>query len=422
MTARYEEGVLHMLAGLLEINHLLAFEHLPREVNRHAEMAGLHHVTVFLTDLRQEVLREMTGPGPDAQAGSPRHYAVEGTGAGRAFQLGMVVPHSGEGPDRHRWWIPLLDGTERLGVMEVSGADEEPSTLGGALLLASLVSLLLVSRSASSDAYPQLRRTQPMAIAAEMQWSLMPPQTYADDFVVISAVLEPAYRIGGDAFDYAIAGEVVHLAVFDSMGHDASAGVGAILAVAAYRQHRRRDRDLVETTEAMERFLIEQLGRERFVTGVLADLNTRTGELSWVNRGHPAPIIIRGSRWSTHPECPPAHPMGTDLGVAATLCRVQLEPGDRIVLYTDGVTEARNEAGEMFGIERFTDFLIRHHTDRLPVPETLRRLVRGLMRHHGEDLADDTTVLLAEWVGPGSADPRRPEDLVGLPHWRTAKP
>lgn len=66
--------------------------------------------------------------------------------------------------------------------------------------------------------------------------------------------------------------------------------------------------------------------------------------------------------------------MGTDLGVPAIPCREQLVPGDRIVLRTDGVTEARDADGHEFGLELFIDFLDRHHADGLPGPEPLRRL------------------------------------------------
>jgi serine phosphatase RsbU (regulator of sigma subunit) len=413
MDTRYEDGALRMLSGLLDTSHLVAFKDLPREVNRHARAAGLRRAAIFMADLCQISLREMTGPGPEARAGSPRHHPVEGSAAGRAFQLGTVVPQPGEGADAHRWWIPLLDGTERLGVLEVTGEDGEDATLRNATLLASMVALILVSRSESSDAYPRLKRTETMSTAAELQWNLMPPQAYADDYVVISGVIEPVYRVGGDAFDYALADDTVHLAVFDAMGHDVRSGVAANLAVAEYRAQRRRGRGLVATTEAIERFLIEVLGREQFVTAVLAELDTRTGELRWVNRGHPQPIIIRDSRWSTHPECPPAHPMGTDLGRPTTLCRVQLEPGDRVVLYSDGVTEARDEGGVMFGVERFTDFLIRRHADRVSVSETLRRLVRAITNGDCEAREDDTTVLLAEWIGPDPGDRRRSADDAG---------
>jgi hypothetical protein len=413
MAGHHEEGALGMLSGMLEASHLVAFRDLPREVNRHAAAAGLRDVSIFVTDLCQISLHEMTRPGPDGRAVSPRHYPIEGSGAGRAFQLGAVTPHPGEGDNVHRWWIPLLDGTERLGVLEVTGADGEDRTVRNGTLLASMVAMILVSRSQTSDSYPRLQRIRPMTTAAELQWNLMPPQAYADDRVVISGVIEPAYRVGGDAFDYAMSDHIAHLAVFDAMGHDVRSGVAANLAVAEYRAQRRRNRGLIETTVAIERFLIDVLGREQFVTAVLADLDTRTGWLSWVNRGHPQPIIIRGRRWSAHPECPPAHPMGTDLGRTPSLCRVQLEPGDRVVLYSDGVTETRDEGGEMFGVERFTDFLIKHHADQLSVSETLRRLIRGITDGRCEDRDDDTTVLLTEWIGPEPGDRRRSAHEAG---------
>lgn len=91
--------------------------------------------------------------------------------------------------------------------------------------------------------------------------------------------------------------------------------------------------------------------------------------------------------------------MGTDLHPPTTLCREQLEPGDRLVLYTDGITEAR-VGGNEFGLARFIDFLVRHHSDGLPVPETLRRLIRALLQHHDQQLQDDATILVCEWLGP----------------------
>jgi serine phosphatase RsbU (regulator of sigma subunit) len=168
--------------------------------------------------------------------------------------------------------------------------------------------------------------------------------------------------------------------------------------MAACRNHRRQGADLVTNSMMIEQVLIEEFGRAtRFVTAVLADLDLTTGVLSWVNRGHHPPVVIRGGRWSTTLECPPAHPLGLDLGLETVLCREQLEPGDRVLLYTDGITEARNARGREFGLHRFIDFVIRHNADGLPVPETLRRLVRSVLDYHDGQLQDDATVLLTEW-------------------------
>ena len=79
-----------------------------------------------------------------------------------------------------------------------------------------------------------------------------------------------------------------------------------------------------------------------------------------------------------------------------------LEPGDWLILYTDGVTEARDEAGNFFGEERLVDFLRREAASDHPPPETARRLVHAVMRHQRGVLQDDATVLLARWTGAGN--------------------
>ncbi|MGW0774978.1 PP2C family protein-serine/threonine phosphatase [Streptomyces sp. NPDC002835] len=220
--------------------------------------------------------------------------------------------------------------------------------------------------------------------------------------VTIAATMEPAYATAGDAFDYALAGDTVHLAVFDAMGHDTSAGLTANLAMATCRNQRRRSKSLAETRDAIETMLTDQFAHTRYATAVLADLDLSTGLLSWINCGHHPPILIRDGRWTTHLECDPTHPLGTDLDLPATVCREQLEPGDRLLLYTDGVIEARDANGREFGRDHFVDFVIRHQAEGHAAPETLRRLVHAVLDHHDGRLTDDATVLLCEWHGPAA--------------------
>ncbi|MFD0684533.1 PP2C family protein-serine/threonine phosphatase [Actinomadura fibrosa] len=406
-----------MLTGLLKAGHLATLEELPTLVNAQAGKAGFGEVLIYLVDMQQILLRLLTGRGVDAHAGAeaaPGELPVEGSLGGRAYQQVRVLParaSDGSGPADH-WWVPMLDGTERLGVMRFriaagSSAGEDAMT-ERMRHLASLVALILSSVRHYSDSYARLVRTRPMNVAAEMEWNLLPPLTFANDRVTIAAVLEPAYAIGGDAFDYALADDTVHLAVFDAMGHDVAAGLAANLAMASCRNQRRQNTPLDEISVGIEATLLAEFGENtRFVTGVLADLDVGTGALTWVNRGHHPPVIVRNGRWTATLRCPPAHPMGLDLGVPVTLCHEQLEPGDWLLLYTDGMIEARDGHGGEFGLQRFVDFVIRHIADGYPVPETLRRLVRTLLDHHVETLRDDATVLLLQWHGPLDAD--RPE-------------
>lgn len=141
-----------------------------------------------------------------------------------------------------------------------------------------------------------------------MEWQLMPPRTFATDRVLISAVMEPAYQVSGDAFDYALTGETVHLSVVDAMGHDTAAGLTANLALAAARNHRRQGAGLLETAEGVGETLTEQFAGSRYATSILADLHLTTGVLTWTNYGHHPPVVIRGNRTVVHLACPPAPP------------------------------------------------------------------------------------------------------------------
>ncbi|MEV5432022.1 PP2C family protein-serine/threonine phosphatase [Streptomyces sp. NPDC052701] len=403
-----------MLSGLLADSHLMPVELLSAKACENASKAGFPRVLIYLGDLQRQVLQLLTGDGVRAED-HQRQLPIQGTVAGRAFQHGQILPAGPAAEEGRDWWVPLLDGTERMGVLRVTAVHDDDRAREDMERLASLLALILHSKRGNSDLLARVERVKPLNVAAEMQWKLMPPRVYADGRVVIAAAMEPAYQISGDAFDYATDGPLVHLSVFDAMGHDTAAGLSANLAVAACRNTRRQGGGLVACGEAVEAALIEQYDQQRYVTGILATLDTRTGMLSWVNRGHHPPVLIRDGRWATHLQCPPAHPMGTDLGLDSRTCREQLQPGDRIVLYTDGITEAGGAADARFGIERFTDFLIRHHADGLSVPETLRRVIRAVLEYHDDRLQDDATVLFCQWLGPRPGPTEEAADLGGVP-------
>jgi serine phosphatase RsbU (regulator of sigma subunit) len=236
-----------------------------------------------------------------------------------------------------------------------------------------------------------------MTLAAEVQWGLLPPLAFANDRVVVGAALEPAYEVGGDAFSYALSGRSFYLSIFDAMGHDTAAGLTASIAIGSWRSHRRMGLGLAAISTRIEQDVVEQFDGERYVTGILSHLDLDTGELTWVNRGHPPPLIIRGGRWIDTPESEPALPMGLRLPERPREHRRRLEPGDRLLYYTDGIPEARDPSGELFGMERFAGFVIRQEAKGLSAPETLRQLMRDIMRYQNGRLQDDAAVLLAEW-------------------------
>lgn len=402
-----------MLAGLLNASHLMPLEALPDRIDDHSRAAGFTDVLVYVADLNRQGLHLLVGA-DGVPPGAATDIPIEDTLPGRAYQYGRLTAAAAP-EDRGHWWVPLVDGTERLGMLRVRSAHDDARAREDVDRLAALLAMMISSKRHSSDTLARLTRTAPLTLGAEMAWNLMPPRTYADGRVVIAASLEPAYQVAGDVFEYAVDGPLVHLTLCDAMGHDTAAGLCAALALGACRNSRRQGADLVAKGEAVEAALMAQYNHRRYVTGILATLDTRTGELSWVNRGHHPPIIIRGKQWSNHLKCPPGHPMGTNLGLPSNVCTEQLLPGDRIVLYTDGITEARRPDNSVFGLERFTDFLIHHQAEGLPVPETLRRLIRAVLDYHDGHLQDDATILMCEWLGPALDDTQPAAVLAGLP-------
>ncbi|MFC0438357.1 PP2C family protein-serine/threonine phosphatase [Kutzneria buriramensis] len=390
------DAAARMLAGLLEASHLATFDGLAALVARHGETAGLTDAALYLADLREENLVRM-GEGDE-------RLAVDGTAAGWAFRNVEVVTGG-----RSWLWAPMLDGTERLGVLGATAGEDPTEAVARMRALASLAALLIVSKRPHSDTYAALARSRPMSLPAEVVWPLMPPLTFATKDFAVAAAMEPAYDIGGDAVDYAQAPDLLHLSVFDAMGHDQSAGLTVAVAVGACRNTRRRGADLPEIADAVDVAIGRQFGRERFATGLLARLRPSTGVLTWVNRGHPPPLLLRQGRWLTTLRCPPAPPMGFQFGIPAKDCRYQLEPGDRVLFYTDGITEARDDEGREFGLRRFADLVTRGAADGYPAPETLRRLMRAVLDHQRGRLQDDATVLMLEWRG----DQRRTLTLGG---------
>ncbi|MGW1173787.1 PP2C family protein-serine/threonine phosphatase [Kitasatospora sp. NPDC002543] len=383
----------------------------PRElyglVRDAARELGASGARIFLADVQQRYLVALPDPeawaGPGSGAPGDR-IDVQGTLGGRAYRLQRTQLSSGPPATG---WFPLVDGVERIGVLRIDADRLDDRTAGRCETLASLVALLVVSKSAYSDFIIEITRRQPMSLQAELLWSFLPPRTIGSRDVTSSAVLEPAYDVGGDAFDHAMTGSRLHLSVFDAMGHDLASGGASSVALAACRSTRRAGGGLADIALTIDRTLAQWIP-DRLLTAVIAELDTATGVLTWVNCGHPAPLLIRGSHVVAGALCRHAElPLGLGFFLdreALPVHRTRLQPGDRVLVHTDGVTEARSAAGELFGEQRLAQTLVQHMAGGEPAPEALRHLVHGLVTHQDHRLRDDATILLVEWHPDRVAD------------------
>ena len=397
LTAAYAAALDEVLRG----SHLMAPDQIGPLAAAGAAHLGATTAVVWLVDYDQARLVPVL-----PMTAEPREPAsVDGSLAGRAFR-GVEVVEAEHG-DARRLWVPLVDGIERLGVLEVvlpTGGEPVGERLHALIgQYAHVLAELLVSNSQYTDHYEWFRRQEPMALPAEMQHALLPPLSFGTDRVVISGLLAPAYEVGGDVFDYALNGNVAHLALFDAVGHGLQASLLSSLAVAAYRNARRAGLGLTHTARALDLALAEMFGGERFVTALLGQLDVDSGELRLVNAGHPAPLLLRGSQVIKELDAAPAAPLGLN-GLLAKVTpesflvlTEQLQPGDRLLLATDGVDEARNAEGEFFGRDRLAQFAAKEAASGVPTPEMMRRLQQAVLRHQVGRLQDDATMLFVEW-------------------------
>jgi hypothetical protein len=391
-----------VFARILRSGHLARAEQLLALVNDATAGVGVR-VRLYLVDLAQRQLH------PLGETAGPS-LVVDTTVAGRAFSRLEIVVVPAEGDAPAQLWMPLLDGTERLGVVHAAlpaGADPHDSWLREQCwLLAGLVAHLMVSKQSYSDLCHTVRRTKPLSVAAELLWQLMPPQTFACDRLVVTAVLEPYDEVGGDGYDYAVDADRAYVGVFDAVGHDMHAGLTTAVALAATRNARRRGMDLVAAATAADQAIGEQTEPNEkllFASAVLAHLDLDTGMLTYLNAGYPPPVLLREGRITKLLPGPTRPPLG--LGhltpAAPRPGQERLQPGDRILFYSDGVTEARNPEREEFGLDRLIELTEHHEAAGLPAPETLRRITRAVLDHQNGTLQDDATLLLLEWTTAG---------------------
>ncbi|MEV4279683.1 PP2C family protein-serine/threonine phosphatase [Actinoplanes xinjiangensis] len=403
-------GGIEALRRLLRQSHHARPDDLPQMAMHAAPMVGATAMIAYLVDLQQRRLLPLVAG--DAPPREP--FMVDGTLAGRAFTTLEPCTSAAEA-DGVRLWLPLVNGAERLGVLEVVLAGPVgDDTVEDCATVSALLAELMVTRSLYSDTIERLRRREPMLLAAEVLRAQLPPLTFSTGHLVISGVLEPCYDVGGDAFDYAVNGDIAHLALFDAVGHGSAGGMRAVmlasLALGAYRGARRTGTDLAGTYRHIDQAVREH-DRRGLITAVLAELDQRTGLLKVISAGHPSGIIIRQGRAVKVLPTPTALPVPLGGDRPPVVVQERLEPGDHVLLYTDGITEARSVTGDYFGIDRLVDFAVRAISDRLPLPETTRRLVHAILDHQDDRLQDDATVLIAQWRDPAppAADTELPE-------------
>ncbi|MFE1383585.1 PP2C family protein-serine/threonine phosphatase [Streptomyces sp. NPDC058740] len=381
-----------LLGGLLDHAHALPPDRIGSALADAFARIGGREVRILLQDYGQRNLVPLAGDG--LADGDP--VPIDGSAAGRCFLTSRPVEVLLA--DGVRVHVPLLDGGDQAGVLAVTldAVDDDARRI--LHRLATLAAGTVQTKNGYTDLFFRTRRGEPMSVAAEIQWSLLPPLAMAMPRVAVAGVLEPAYDVAGDSFDYALNDGVLHLAMIDAMGHGLDAATMATVAIGAYRHARRTSVELSEIYLFMDRAIAEQFAPDHFVTAQMLRLDTDTGRLQWVNAGHPAPMLIRAHRVVSRLDSPTTLPVGFG-GDQPQVSEVTLTPGDRILCFTDGLIEEHETGQEEFGEDQLIDWV--HRLDRADrsVRAVARDLSHTLRRARGETTTDDATLVVVEWRG-----------------------
>ncbi|MCU1398597.1 MAG: Serine phosphatase RsbU, regulator of sigma subunit [Acidimicrobiales bacterium] len=376
------------LARLLDAAARLTPGDGPTLVDAVRHVLNAQDARLFVADYSLRCLQEIDVSGP---VGGPN--LMVGTIAGRAFTSGEVTV-TGDSPTVVS--IPLVDGTDRIGILELDYEPWAGNLPDGWERVVAVFVMTLIVTSRYSDLWVRARRSEPLTAAAEVQWDLLPPLSCSTDDVAVSGILEPAYEIGGDSFDYAINGAQLQFAIVDAIGHGMSAVLMSAAAINSLRSARRTGTDIVAAFRGADQLIQTRFGDSYYVTGQFGSLDFDTGILTWVNAGHVLPMLVRNGTYAGELTCTPSMPLGLG-GPVVEVATHQLQRGDRLLFYTDGITESRSPDGEHFGRERLSDFLVRAALDGVPVAETARRLSANVIDYVDEGLNDDATLLLIEY-------------------------
>jgi serine phosphatase RsbU (regulator of sigma subunit) len=358
-----------------------------------ADAAGATKVTLWLSDYNQDVLGGLSGPTGTVIG---EHIAAGDGPTGTAYLTQEQVLE--ESDDKVTVHTPISLRGDRLGVLSVEvPAPADADTRRGLGEVALVLAYVVTLAPRYTDAFEQARRRRPLNLAAETQWAMLQVRAFSAEQFTLAGRVTPAYDVGGDVYDCCVDPGTLWVTVADAMGHRLPASMLSSLAVNAIRNARRCGLGLVEQASAASEALAEVFGDSRFVTGIILQIALDTGDMLLLNAGHPPAYRVRGGVTDVVYQ-PPDAPMGALDDITFTAARQRLEPGDRLVLVSDGVIEGPLADGEQYGDVHLEGQIA--GTAALTAQGAAEALQRHLGEFVGERLHDDATVVVLDWHGP----------------------
>lgn len=241
-------------------------------------------------------------------------------------------------------------------------------------------------------------------LAAQVQRLFLPTGKATIPGLEIAGLMHPAQGVGGDYFDYfPIDAHTTQIVIADVSGKGVPAALLMSATAAALRLEANRDRNMLAQLKTLNTELSSLSDPERYVTLLAAKIDTRKRIVQYVNCGHNPALLFRASTGTlTHlnSSCPP---IGMSPDEICELASEELLPGDVLVFYTDGVTEAENPLGEEFGMERLSATVLRGSS--LSAEELMNNIYNSAADFCGDAFGDDVTILVVKCQFDRSSTP-----------------
>ena len=258
----------------------------------------------------------------------------------------------------------VIEGFDVFAILPKTTAAIERNTLVGSSAVMTILALVFVailvgiaiSRFVKEQVEKRIQADLEMAKTIQYGClpSIFPPFPEHVDKLDFYAKMRTAREVGGDFYDFFTAGPGrIAIVIADVSGKGVPAAMFMMRAKTAIRGHFETGHDLSEVMGRVNDILCEGNESSMFVTAWVGIFNLADGTVEYVNAGHNPPLVKRGGKateWLRERSGPP---LATMAGIPYRVRRVRLSPGDTIFLYTDGVTEAMNVAGELWGESRF---------------------------------------------------------------------
>jgi serine phosphatase RsbU (regulator of sigma subunit) len=290
---------------------------------------------------------------------------------------------------------PLVDSDGALGLIVLSSrAGVRKFTehdLDLLVSLASAASLRVRNVALAEEAAERRVLERELAIAHDIQMSMLPKPMPDRPEVCVAAALKPARSVGGDLYDYWVSGDRLWFIVADVAGKGVGAALYMAVVKALFRACAYGDATVSDVAARINREIARDNDSMLFITAMLGTLVLATGDVTMVDAGHNPAVVLSSDGSVTHPAIPKSVALGVIEDFEFSEGRFQLPPRTTLVLYTDGATDARNMAGQMLGADRLLAVI--HHAD--PAPAALVTSVTAMIQAFecGAPQEDDITVL-----------------------------